>query len=173
MKADKVILVNENDEAIGEMGKLEAHQQGRLHRAFSILIYNEKGDMLLQKRADSKYHSGGLWSNACCSHPGPDEPIMDAAIKRLKEEMGISCELSYSHHFIYQVKLDKGLSENELDHVFIGRTDKQPLLNPMEASAFKYMSPEALKNDMTSNPDNYTYWFKLIMKNLSENGHSY
>jgi isopentenyl-diphosphate delta-isomerase len=160
---EMVILVDVNDNAIGTMEKLEAHERGELHRAFSILLYNTQGEMLLQKRARSKYHSGGLWTNACCSHPIPGERIEETTRRRLQEEMGIDVPLSYSHKFIYKTSLDRNLTEHELDHVFIGQFNGTPLINKNEVEDWKYASVDWLKDDVIKNPDNYTYWFKLLI----------
>jgi isopentenyl-diphosphate delta-isomerase len=160
---EMVILVDANDNAVGTMEKLEAHERGELHRAFSILLYNKKGEMLLQKRAQSKYHSGGLWTNACCSHPVPGERIEETTQRRLQEEMGIHVPLSYSHKFIYKTSLERNLTEHELDHVFIGMFDGVPSINKNEVEDWKYASVYWLKDDVIKNPDNYTYWFKLLI----------
>lgn len=166
---EQVILVNEQDEAIGTMEKMEAHHTNSLHRAISVLIYNAQGEMLLQKRATDKYHSPGLWTNACCSHPRPGESVHEAAHRRLKEEMGMSCDLRHAFHFIYQCELDKGLSEHELDHVFIGNTDQAPQINTDEAMDWKYISMEQLQHDIQTNPGDYTHWFKIILNRLAKN----
>jgi isopentenyl-diphosphate delta-isomerase len=160
---EHVILVDELDREIGTMEKMEAHKKGLLHRAFSILIFNSIGEMLLQQRADEKYHSGGLWTNACCSHPRPGEAIEDAGKRKLIQEMGFECELNYSHKFVYKVELDNQLTEYEWDHVLIGYYDGAPALNPNEAQAWKYESLEAIRNDAKLNPEKYTSWFKLII----------
>lgn len=161
---DKVILVDEHDNVTGSMDKLEAHQKGVLHRAFSILIFNSKGELLLQKRSVKKYHSGGLWTNACCSHPSPDESMADATRKRLIHEMGIDIQPEFVYKFLYQTKLDKELIEHELDHVFTGVFDGLPEINTDEVEDWKFVSLKALRNDMNKNPDHYTVWFRLIMK---------
>lgn len=165
---EQVILVNSKDEAIGQMEKLEAHKHGSLHRAFSVLIFNKSGEMLLQKRADNKYHSGGLWTNACCSHPRPNEQTKDAAIRRLKEEIGLELTPRFAYKFIYKTILDNDLVEHELDHVFIGEHDGEPIINTEEASDWKYIDINELKNDISENPDKYTVWFKLIMQNIDQ-----
>ena len=167
MIEDQVILVDENDEIVGEMGKLAAHQQGLLHRAFSVIIFNSRKEMLLQQRATSKYHSPSLWSNACCSHPKPGEKMIDAVNRRLIEEIGMQCEAQFSHRFHYKIAFENGLVEHELDHVFIGTSDAEPILNPDEVQAFKYVSMEELNADMQLNPANYTFWFHLIMKEIT------
>lgn len=161
---EHVILVDANDDKVGTMEKLEAHTKGLLHRAFSIILFNSKGEILLQKRATTKYHSGGLWSNTCCSHPLPNETMREATQRKLQQEMGIDEPVTFAYKFIYKVSLDKELIENECDHVFIGYSDKQPIINKEEVEDWKYISAESLLADMTKNPDSYTEWLKLIMK---------
>ena len=160
---EEVILVDESDNAIGTMEKMEAHRQGKLHRAFSVLLFNSQGELLLQKRAKSKYHSAGLWTNTCCSHPAPGEKIEDAATRRLKEEMGIEMKPSFSYKFVYKAELDKGLTEHELDHVFTGTFNGKPSVNKAEVEDWKFVNMEWLKEDMKKNPDSYTTWFRLIV----------
>jgi len=160
---EHVILVDEQDREIGTMEKMEAHQKGLLHRAFSLLIFNSKGEMLLQQRATSKYHSGGLWTNTCCSHPLPGESIEQAGKRKLQQEMGFTCELTYSHKFIYKVQLDNDLIEHEWDYVLIGYFDGLPSINEQEARDWKFQSVDEIKEDVKSNPDNYTCWFKIII----------
>lgn len=160
---EQVILVDENDQELGTMEKMEAHQKGLLHRAFSILIFNSKGEMLLQQRAAEKYHSGGLWTNACCSHPRPGEAIEDAGRRKLIQEMGFDCDLTFSHKFVYRVELDNELTEYEWDYVLIGYFDGNPAINPNEAQAWKYESLDSIKMDASKFPDKYTCWFKLIL----------
>jgi isopentenyl-diphosphate delta-isomerase len=159
---EKVILVAENDEAIGEMEKMEAHKKGLLHRAFSVFIFNTKGELLLQQRALDKYHSGGLWTNTCCSHPRPGENTIDAAIRRLREEMGMETEIQPLFSFIYRAEFDNDLIEHEFDHVFSGVSDLLPIINKDEVASWKYISMEDLTADMETNPTNYTAWFKII-----------
>ena len=161
---EEVILVNEEDQPIGQMEKMEAHQKGLLHRAFSVLIFNSKDQVLLQKRASSKYHSGSLWTNTCCSHPRPGETVLDAANRRLMEEMGMTADLTERFHFIYKTDLDNDLVEHELDHVLVGQSDDLPKLNSDEAEDFKYIDLETLKQELNSSPENYTVWFKIIME---------
>lgn len=161
---EEVILVNEEDQPIGQMEKMEAHQKGLLHRAFSVLIFNSSEQVLLQKRASSKYHSGGLWTNTCCSHPRPGESVLDAANRRLMEEMGMTADLTERFHFIYKTDLDNDLVEHELDHVLVGQSDDLPKLNSDEAEDFKYIDLETLKEELKSSPENYTVWFKIIME---------
>ena len=163
MKKPLVIHVDEKDNVLGFVPKLEAHQTGILHRAISILVFNSDGDWMLQKRADHKYHSAGLWSNTCCSHPFPHEDIKDAAIRRLKEEMGLSCELVKEFSFIYNAEFDNGLVEHELDHVFIGISDDFPNPNPAEASEWRMISDEELDNEIRLSPEKFSEWFKLII----------
>ena len=161
MSKENVILVDEKDNQVGLMPKLEAHEKGLLHRAFSIFIFNSDYKLLLQKRASSKYHSGGLWTNTCCSHPRDGEDTMDAASRRLYEEMGIKTSLRKVHEFIYRAELDNNLIENEFDHVFYGIYNDDPVLNTDEADDFKWIDMETLKNDIDNNPDQYTVWFKI------------
>lgn len=169
MKKEYVILVDENDVERGTMEKMEAHEKALLHRAISVLIVDPEGKWLLQQRAKHKYHSNSLWTNACCTHPFPGETSLDAAHRRLKEEMGMQTELSELFHFIYKAPLDSQLTEYELDHVFVGCTGQEPLMNPDEAMDWKYISHKELKSDLASNPENYTVWFKKIVKHLEEN----
>jgi isopentenyl-diphosphate Delta-isomerase len=167
---EEVILVNEQDEVIGVMEKLEAHQKGVLHRAFSVLVANHSGEILLQRRAMDKYHSPGLWTNTCCSHPRLTETLEAAAHRRLKEEMGFDCELSYSFNFIYKVAFDNGLFEHELDHVFVGTYEDIPVFNKSEVAEVGFFSPEYITKDMATNPQRYTEWFKIIWHQYLNNG---
>jgi len=160
----EVQLVNAEDKPSGSMEKLEAHEKGALHRALSVLIVNSKKEILLQRRALGKYHSPGLWTNTCCSHPYPGEDPNEAAKRRLQEEMGMSSELKFLFKFQYKCDFENGLIEHELDHVFIGQTDDTPHLNMDEAMAFKWMSIEHLEQDMLSHPENYTFWFKWMIQ---------
>ena len=164
MSEEKVILVDKNDNQVGLMPKLEAHEKGVLHRAFSVFIFNSKYELLLQKRASSKYHSGGLWTNTCCSHPREYEDILDAANRRLDEEMGIKTSLRKVYDFIYKAQLDNQLTEHEFDHVFYGVCDNDPILNKDEAEDFKWVDMETLNNDIIKNEDNYTVWFKIAFE---------
>lgn len=159
-----VILVNENDEQIGLMEKIEAHEKALLHRAFSVFTFNDKGELLLQQRAASKYHSPLLWTNTCCSHQRDGETNIEAGKRRLQEEMGFVCELKELFSFIYKAPFDNGLTEHELDHVMIGNFDEDPIINSEEVEAFKWMTIEKVKEDMELNPDNYTAWFKIIFQ---------
>jgi isopentenyl-diphosphate Delta-isomerase len=160
---EHVILVDEMDSPLGTMEKMEAHRKGVLHRAFSVLLFNTRGEILLQKRAQSKYHSGGLWTNTCCSHPLPNESIELAARRKLKQEMGIDLQPEFAYKFIYRTKLDHELVEHEYDHVFIGTFDDEPLINLQEVEDWKFMDLDALKRDITQNPKHYTEWFRLIL----------
>ncbi|PWJ59072.1 isopentenyl-diphosphate delta-isomerase [Dyadobacter jejuensis] len=163
MIQEKIVLVNPSDEEIGLMDKLEAHQKGLLHRAISVFIFNTAGQLLLQQRQHDKYHSGGLWTNTCCSHPFPNESVATAAQRRLWEEMGIQTPLKHIYQFQYFAHLDKGLIEHELDHVFYGITDQAPQINPEEAADFRFVHPTELDLDMRQNPQNYTEWFKICL----------
>ncbi|MDO9000928.1 MAG: isopentenyl-diphosphate Delta-isomerase [Bacteroidota bacterium] len=163
---ENVILVDELDNAIGVMEKMEAHQKGVLHRAFSVFIFNENGEMLLQQRALNKYHSAGLWTNTCCSHPRPNENTLDAANRRLMEEMGIECELSHKNHFIYKSIFENGLIEHELDHVFFGNSNQKPKPNKDEVENYAWMNLKQISSEIEMNPDRFTTWFKIAMKNL-------
>jgi len=158
-----VVLVNEHDQPLGTMEKMEAHKKGVLHRAFSVLLFNTKGEMMLQKRARTKYHSGGLWTNACCSHPLPGESVMAAAHRKLLQEMGIEANLRPGFTFLYQATFDNGLHEHELDHVLFAVFDGEPVLNPNEAEDWKWMSREALTADIDRFPHRYTAWFKILL----------
>ena len=160
---EKVILVDEQDNVVGAMDKMEAHRKGILHRAFSILIFNSKGEVLLQKRSKEKYHSGGLWTNACCSHPSPEESIEEATRKRLNHEMGIDLQPEFAYKFTYESKLDKNLIEHELDYVFTGIFDGAPVVNKHEVEDWKFVDVKSLRADMDQHPEQYTVWFKLIM----------
>ncbi len=159
---EMVVLVNPNDEVIGLMEKQQAHVAGFLHRAFSVFIFNSNGQLMLQQRASEKYHSPELWTNTCCSHPREDESYLEAAHRRLKEEMGFDTELEYKFNFIYKAKLANGLTEHELDRVFVGKFDQEPNLNPEEVMNYKWMSLEDLEKDIETNPEIYTAWFKII-----------
>ncbi len=161
---EKVILVDKNDQEIGSEEKMKAHQAGILHRAFSVLVFNSKGELLLQKRQKIKYHCPGLWTNTCCSHPRSGETLQQATHRRLKEEMGFDCQLKEVFSFIYQAKFDNGLTENEYDQVFVGKFDGQPKPNPDEVDGWKWISIKGLKKDINKNPGKYTPWSKIIIK---------
>lgn len=155
---DQVILVDEQDNQIGVAGKLAAHRSGRLHRALSVFVFDSAGRLLLQRRAAMKYHSGGLWSNTCCSHSRPGEGTASAARRRLREEMGIECELTEMFSFVYRTDFRNGLIEHEYDHVFFGRYDGKPLLNHGEADAARWVELHALAADIRARPAAYSYW---------------
>ena len=166
---EQIILVDENDDQIGEAEKLRAHKAGLLHRAFSVFIFNAKGELILQKRATSKYHSGGLWSNSCCGHPRPGEITKSAAERRLGEEMGFFTKLKEVLVFSYSVELGNGLVENEIDHVFFGDYDGRVSPDTNEAEDWKWINIRDLENDLQNYPDSYTYWLKSVfpkVKNL-------
>jgi isopentenyl-diphosphate delta-isomerase len=164
MKEEQVILVNEKDEPIGLMPKMEAHEKALLHRAFSVFVMNEKGETMLQQRASDKYHSPLLWTNTCCSHQRDGESNIQAGKRRLMEEMGFSTDLKELFSFIYKAPFDNGLTEHEFDHVMIGFYQGEPNINPEEVAAWKWMLPEDIKYDIAEHPDNYTAWFKIIFE---------
>lgn len=162
-KQEVVVLVNESDEVLGTMEKMQAHVEGKLHRAFSVFIFNSKGEMLIHQRALSKYHSPGLWTNTCCSHPRPQEAYIDGANRRLMEEMGMQCELAPAFKFIYKCSFDNNLIEHELDHVFTGISDEEPKPNKQEVHSWKYVAVEDLLRDIDDHPSLYTPWFKICL----------
>ncbi|MGA9637664.1 isopentenyl-diphosphate Delta-isomerase [Flavobacterium sp.] len=164
MKEENVILVNENDEQIGLMPKLEAHEKAVLHRAFSVFVLNSKNEIMLQQRAEHKYHSPLLWTNTCCSHQREGESNIEAGNRRLYEEMGYKTDLKELFHFIYKAPFDNGLTEHELDHVMIGYYEGSPLVDPEEVHDWKWMSIEAVQLDMIARPKEYTVWFKIIFE---------
>ncbi len=164
MGEEKVILVNEKDEQLGLMPKLEAHEKAVLHRAFSVFVLNKNGELMLQQRAAHKYHSPMLWTNTCCSHQRDGESNLEAGKRRLFEEMGFVCELKEVFSFIYKAPFDNGLTEHELDHVMVGAYDEAPNINKEEVNAFKWMTLEAVKNDIDRQPKIYTEWFKIIFE---------
>ena len=171
MRKEKIILVTEKDEPIGTMEKLEAHEKGLLHRAFSVFIKNSEGKWLLQQRAKTKYHSGGLWTNTCCGHPRPGEETLSAAHRRLREEMGFDCPLEEAFVFHYQAELDHGLRENEIDHVFVGTFDGKINANPEEADGWSWKTREEIEKDIAARPKKYTYWFKATMEKAKAGGY--
>lgn len=160
--AEQVILVDEHDNAIGLMEKMEAHEKALLHRAFSVFAMNDNDEILLQQRALHKYHSGGLWTNTCCSHPRDGETVEEAAKRRLEEEMGFTCDVKPIFSFIYKAELDNDLTEHELDHVLIARWNKDPEVNPAEVASFDWKSVHWVADDMNKYPEKYTEWFKII-----------
>ncbi len=161
---EQVILVDEHDQEIGTMEKMEAHRKGLLHRAFSVLVFNSQGEILVQQRADSKYHSAGLWTNTCCSHPRPHECIQEASARRLREEMGIAANPEFLFKFTYRTHLEQDLVEHEVDHVFTAIFDGTPEANPHEVQAWKFIDLDLLRKDVELHPSNYTYWFRLILE---------
>lgn len=163
-QGNDVILVDQDDNEIGTMEKLVAHQKGVLHRAFSVFVFNAKNELLLQQRAIGKYHSEGLWTNSCCSHPTPGESIVEAGKRRMQEEMGMDINPRRLFSFVYRAELDNSLIEHELDHVLFAHSDETPHLNPNEAIAFKWMTLEEILTDLKSNPESYTAWFKIILE---------
>lgn len=160
---DKVVLVDTQDREIGAADKLQAHREGALHRAFSIFVFNARGQLLLQKRARAKYHSGGLWTNTCCGHPRPAEPLDQAARRRLREEMGFDCRLDPVFSFTYNARVGDGLIEHEYDHVFIGQFDGNPAPNPAEVEDWTWADVDPLRADIRAHPDRYTHWFKICV----------
>jgi isopentenyl-diphosphate delta-isomerase len=168
MMEEYVILVDEQDTEQGFMNKMEAHDKGMLHRAFSVFIFNSKGEMLVQQRAFHKYHSGGLWTNACCSHPRPGEDLIGAAERRLKEEMGFETPLQKLFDFIYRVELDNGLTEHEFDHVLVGEFDKGILFNEEEVNATRYMPVPEVHQTLKLYPEKFTAWFQLAFPSIEE-----
>lgn len=156
-----IILVDDSDRVLGTMDKLQAHVTGKLHRAFSIFIFNSKGELLMQQRAFDKYHSGGKWSNTCCSHPSPGEQTIDGAHRRLWEEMGLQCNLRYGFPFIYRAEFTNGLIEHEYDHVFFGVSDELPAPDPREVAAYQYINVDALLERLDSEPGDYSEWLKV------------
>ena len=163
-----VILVDQSDNSVGTQEKIQAHEQANLHRAFSVFIFNTKGEMLLQQRAKDKYHSGGLWTNTCCSHPRPGEVTEDAAHRRLQEEMGFDCLLENVFHFIYKTDFDHGLTENELDHVFIGRHEGEIIPNSEEVADYRWISVKDMKQEIKEKPEIFTSWFKISVNKVIE-----
>ena len=161
---EMVVLVNPEDQVVGLMEKQQAHIAGLLHRAFSVFIFNKKGELMLQQRAADKYHSPGLWTNTCCSHPRENETYEEAAHRRLQEEMGFDTALTYVFNFIYKAQFDNGLTEHELDHVFIGYYDGEPTLNPEEVMDYRWITLEDLAMEMKQSPERFTAWFKIIFE---------
>ncbi len=169
MDNELLILVDEQDRETGLKEKLSVHRDADLHRAISVFLFNSKGELLLQCRATTKYHSGGLWTNTCCSHPRPGEATQEAAQRRLQEEMGLRCDnLQHAFHFIYKARLDHGLTEHELDHVFVGRSDATPQPNPDEVSAYRYATLAETEDDLQLNPHHYTAWFGLAFDRVKQ-----
>jgi len=164
---EQVILVDENNRQVGTEEKLRAHKEAKLHRAFSIYIFNSKGELLVQQRALGKYHCPGIWANTCCSHPRPGEGVMQAAHRRLKEEMGFDADLKELMSFPYRISFSNGLTENEFLHVLAGKADALPKASPEEVNDWRWMSITELKKDIKENPGKYAYWFKITIEKLS------
>ena len=173
MREEEVILVDSEDKVLGTMPKMEAHQKGILHRAFSIFILNSNKELLLQKRSYNKYHSPGLWTNTCCSHQRIEETSVEAGNRRLMEEMGIKTDLKEVFTFKYKTKFNNGLTEHEFDHVLFGYTDESPIININEVCEWKWLDIESIKNDILINPNHYTVWFKIIFDQFSKHLHNY
>ncbi|OGI29457.1 MAG: isopentenyl-diphosphate delta-isomerase [Candidatus Moranbacteria bacterium RIFOXYA12_FULL_44_15] len=163
---DEIILVDENDREIGTKEKMEVHRKGLLHRCFSILLYNSKGEMMLQRRAAGKYHCGGLWTNVCCSHPRPGEDVISAGKRRLKEEMGIKCGLKEVFSFTYRAEFANGLTEHEFDHVLVGKFDGEPKINPEEADGWRWIGIAELRKEIQNSPEKFTPWFGMILDKI-------
>lgn len=161
-----VILVDREDNPVGTAPKLEAHEKGLLHRAVSVLLFNSRGELLIQRRAAGKYHSGGLWANTCCTHPEVGEQSLAAAARRLREELGITARLTPLKTFIYRARLENGLTEHELDHVFVARSDQMPSPDPSEVSACRYLPLPLLREEMRRHPERYAVWFRIIVGGL-------
>jgi isopentenyl-diphosphate delta-isomerase len=161
---ERVILVDEQDRELGAAEKLAAHVAGRLHRAFSIFVFNSAGQLLLQRRAKAKYHSGGLWSNTCCGHPRPGEATPDAARRRLREEMNFDCELRAAFEFLYRAEFANELIEHEYDHVFVGEFDGAFVAEASEVEDWKWTTPDELRRDMRARPNDYTYWLRAALE---------
>lgn len=165
---EHVVLVNTLDQAQGTMEKMEAHRVGKLHRAFSVFILNSRGELLLQQRAHHKYHSGGLWTNTCCSHPREGEAVLEAGQRRLMEEMGMQCQLAKGFDFIYRSELDGGLVEHEFDHVLFGMSDVLPAPNPEEVAEFRYVTFDRVREELAQQPEQYTTWFRICFERAAD-----
>lgn len=168
MKKEYVILVDTADRELGTMEKMEAHEKAALHRAFSVFIFNDRGELMLQQRAAHKYHSPLLWTNTCCSHQRQGESNIEAGKRRLQEEMGFEVDLDEKFHFVYKAEFDNGLSEHELDHVMVGYYNSEPTINPEEVASWKWINMEVLQQDMKDHPEDYTAWFKIIFDRFVE-----
>jgi len=168
MKKEYVILVDTADRELGTMEKMEAHENAVLHRAFSVFIFNDRGELMLQQRAAHKYHSPLLWTNTCCSHQRQGESNIEAGKRRLREEMGFEVDLDKKFHFVYKAEFDNGLTEHELDHVMVGYYNGEPTINPEEVASWKWINMEVLQQDMKDHPQDYTAWFKIIFDRFVE-----
>lgn len=165
---EQVVLVNEQDEELGVMEKMEAHEKALLHRAFSVFVFNQSGELLLQQRALNKYHSGGLWTNTCCSHPRPNELVADAASRRLREEMGFEIPLKKVFDFIYKASFDNGLTEHEFDHVFVGYYDGPIQLNLVEVNDYAFRSMDSIQYSLESQDGLFTAWFEIVFPKMMQ-----
>jgi len=168
MKKEYVILVDTADSELGTMEKMEAHEKAVLHRAFSVFIFNDRGELMLQQRAAHKYHSPLLWTNTCCSHQRQGESNIQAGKRRLQEEMGFEVDLEEKFHFVYKAEFDNGLTEHELDHVMVGYYNEKPIINPEEVASWRWIDMEVLQKDIKDNPQDYTVWFKIIFDRFVE-----
>jgi len=168
MAEEHVVLVNTLDQDQGTMEKMEAHRAGQLHRAFSVFILNSRGELLLQQRARHKYHSGGLWTNTCCSHPREGEDVVDAGKRRLMEEMGMQCQISKGFDFIYRSELDGGLVEHEFDHVLFGISDVEPQPNADEVAEYRYVTFSAVRKEIAEDPERFTTWFRICFERAAD-----
>lgn len=164
--SERVILVDENDESLGTAEKLAVHEEGRLHRAFSVFVVDDQGHLLLQRRAWGKYHSGGLWTNTCCSHPRPGESVQAAARRRLQEEMGFECEVEPAGTLLYRADVGGGLIEHEYDHLLVGRWTGAPVPEPHEVAGWRWVEPDALAAEVAATPDRFTTWFRLALPHV-------
>ena len=165
---EMVVLVDPYDRPLGKMEKMEAHEKGILHRAFSVFVFNDKNELMLQQRALSKYHSPGLWTNTCCSHPRDGEMPEEAAHRRLVEEMGFDCEIGKAFDFTYKADVGQGLTEHEFDHVFIGKSGKTPEINTDEVHSWKYMKMDDIRNEIKTDPEKYTVWFRIAFDEVEK-----
>ena len=163
---DLVMLVDPQDRVIGTAGKMQVHREALLHRACSVVLFNSRGEILLQRRNPEKYHSGGLWSNTCCTHPRPDEAPLTAAVRRLTEEMGLVCDLAPAFSFLYRADVDEGLVEHEFDHVFLGRVDADPLPDQREVSEWRWQAPALVRLELDRRPEAFTAWFAPLFDRL-------
>lgn len=163
-----VILVDHDDRETGVMEKIQAHREALLHRAFSVFVFNSKGELMLQQRALGKYHSPGLWTNTCCSHPRPGEDTENAAHRRLEEEMGFDCTLTKIFHFTYKAPFDNNLTEHEVDHVFVGFSDTLPVINPEEVESYRFATLDDISVEMAENPELFTVWFQIAFERVAE-----
>ena len=168
MTQEHVILVNESDEPQGTMEKIQAHEKALLHRAFSVFVFNDNKELMLQQRALHKYHSPGLWTNTCCSHQRMGEDSLSAGVRRLREEMGFETQLEFKGSFIYKAPFDNGLTEHELDHILVGHYNGTPQINPEEVASWRWISMDDLKTDINTHPELYTVWFKIIFHKYCE-----